>query len=129
MGEVTFNDDLGQYLMVYVCVSGPAGSQTGSWYYSTATSLALQDWTAPELILGSEFPITSPCPGLTTGGEFDGYYPWLMSPGAAAGHTRLTGKAFFIDGCDTGKRTFASRTFTISAEPLERVRRHLRREP
>jgi hypothetical protein len=128
MAEVTFNDDLGQYLMVYVCVAGPAGSQTGSWYYSTATSLDLQNWTAPEMINGSQFQVTSPCPGLTTGGDFDGYYPSLMSPGAAAGHTRLTGRVFFINGCDTGKRTFTSRTFTISAEPLERVRRHLERE-
>ncbi len=127
MAEVSFNDDLGLYLMVYVCVAGTAGSQTGSWYYSTATSLDLQDWTVPEMIAGSEFPVTSPCPGLTTGGQFDGYYPSLMSPGAAAGHTRLTGKVFFINGCDTGKRTFTARTFTIAAERLDIPRRHLRR--
>ncbi|MFI5165690.1 MAG: sialidase family protein [Thermoanaerobaculales bacterium] len=127
MAEVTYNDDLGLYLMVYVCLSVTGGSQTGSWYYSTASSLDLQDWTAPEMIANSEFPVTSPCPGLTTGGEFDGWYPSLMSPGAAAGHTKLTGRAFFINGCDTGKRTFTSRTFTISAEPLARLRRHLER--
>jgi hypothetical protein len=129
MAEVTYNDDLGLYLMVYVCIYGTAGSQTGAWYYSTATSLDLEDWTAPALIANSEFPVTSPCPGLTTGGQFDGYYPSFMSPGAAAGHTKLTGRAFFINGCDTGKRTFTSRTFTITAEPLARVRRHLERAP
>ncbi len=127
MADVTLNDDLGAYLMVYVCVAGTAGSQTGSWYYSTATSLDLQDWTPPEPIAGSEFPVTSPCPGLTTGGQFDGYYPSLMSPGAAAGHTTLTGKVFFMNGCDTGKRTFTSRTFTITATPIDRLRRHVKR--
>ncbi len=52
-----------------------------------------------------------------------------MSPGAAAGHTKLTGKVFFINGCDTGKRTFASRTFTITAERLDVPRLHLKRAP
>jgi hypothetical protein len=127
MAEVTFNDDLGLYLMVYVCTSGRAGSQVGAWYYSTATSLDLQDWATPGMITNSEFPVTSPCPGSTTGGEFDGYYPSFMSPGAAAGHTRLTGRAFFVNGCDTGKRTFTSRSFGIATEPLERLRRHLKR--
>lgn len=129
MAEVMYNDDLGLYLMVYVCVVGPTGSQVGSWYYSTATSLSLQDWSAPEMILNSEFPVISPCTGLTTGGQFDGYYPSLMSPGAAAGHTKLTGKVFFMNGCDTGQRTFASRTFTVTAEPLDRLRRNLQRAP
>ena len=127
MAEVTYNDDLGLYLMVYVCISGSAGSHVGSRYYSTATSLDLQDWAAPEMILNSEFPIAEPCPGLTTGGEFDGYYPSFVSPGAAAGHTKLTGRAFFINGCDTGKRTLTARAFTIATEPLERLRRHLKR--
>ena len=129
MADLTYNDDLGQYLMVFVCVAGPAGSQTGAWYYSTATSLDLQDWTAPEMIGSSEFPVTSPCPGLTTGGQFDGYYPSLMSPGAAAGHTRLTGKIFFMNGCDTGKRTFTSRSFTITAQPLVVPILRLKRAP
>ena len=40
-----------------------------------------------------------------------------MSPGAAAGHTKLTGMIFFQNGCDTGARVFASRTFTIATQP------------
>ncbi len=129
MASITRNDDLGLYVMTYVCIAGSTGSRTGSWYYSTATSLDLQDWTPPELILNSEFPVTEPCPGLTTGGEFDGYYPSFMSPGAAAGHTKLRGWAFLINGCDTGKRTFAVRPFTITAQPFDTVRRHLKRGP
>ncbi len=125
MAGVSFNDDLGLYLMVYVCQSGSGSAHAGAWYYSTATSLDLQDWAAPQPIEGSQFAVTSPCPGLTTGGAFDGWYPSLMSPGAAAGHTKLTGQVFFINGCDTGTRTFASRAFTITAEPAYRVRRHL----
>ncbi len=127
MAEVTYNDDLGSYLMVFVCVSGTLGSQVGAWYYSTATSLDLQDWSMPEMIQNSQFPVTSPCPGQSVGGQFDGYYPSFMSPGAAAGHTRLTGRVFFMSGCDTGKRTFVSRTFEITVEAVSRARRHLER--
>lgn len=113
MAEISRNDDLGRYLMVFVCRSASSGSPVGAWYYSTATNLDLQDWTAPQLIQGSQFPITEPCAGLTTGGDFDGWYPSLVSPGASAGHTKLTGRVFFQNGCDTGKRQFMSRTFTI----------------
>jgi len=85
MAEISRHDDLGLYLMVFVCRTRVSGTSTGAWYYSTATNLDLQDWTAPKMIAGSQFPITSPCPGLTTGGQFDGWYPSLVSPGAAAG--------------------------------------------
>lgn len=117
MPEISRNDDLGLYLMVFVCRSGATGSPIGAWYYATATNLDLQDWTAPQPIQGSQFPITEPCPGLTSGGQFDGWYPSLVSPGAAAGHTKLTGRVFLLNGCDTGKRQFTSRTFAITAGP------------
>ena len=39
-----------------------------------------------------------------------------MSPGAAAGDTKLTGKAFFLDGCNTGVRPFMARNFTIRVQ-------------
>ena len=114
MPGITFNDDLGLYLLTFVCPSnGIAG-----WYYSTATSLDLEDWTEPQLIANSQFPITPNCGGGgTTGNQFDGWYPSFMSPGAAAGHTKLTGMVFFQNGCDTGPRVFASRTFTIATQP------------
>ncbi len=117
MPEISRNDDLGLYLMVFVCRSGAIGSAVGAWYYATATSLELQDWTAPQPIQGSQFPIAEPCPGLTSGGQFDGWYPSLVSPGAPAGHTKVTGRVFFLNGCDTGKRQFVSRTFTIVPGP------------
>jgi hypothetical protein len=67
-----------------------------AWYYSTATSLDLQDWTAPQMIVNSQYPVTKPCSVAGTGGDqFDGWYPSFMSPGAAAGHTKLTGIVFF----------------------------------
>lgn len=113
--EISYNDDLGEYLMVFVCVNGPTGDRAGAWYYSTATSLDLQNWTAPQMIQNSQFPVTSPCSADgSSGGQFDGWYPSFMSPGAAAGHTRLTGQVFFMNGCDTGARQFMSRTFTIT---------------
>ena len=112
--QISFNDDLGLYLLTFVCQSnGIAG-----WYYSTATSLDLQDWTAPQLIANSQFPFVRNCgDGGTSGNQFDGWYPSFMSPGAAAGHSKLTGMVFFQDGCDTGTRVFASRTFTITTQP------------
>ncbi len=121
MAEITYNDILGLYLMVFVCnpsSSSPEG-KTAAWYYSTATSLDLQDWTTPQMIVNSEKAITSPCNlNDNTGTSFDGFYPSLMSPGAAAGHTRLDGRVFFLNGCDTGlPRAFASRAFRITVEP------------
>jgi len=113
--EISYNDDLGVYLLIFVCTNGPAGSREAAWYYSTATSLDLQDWTTPQMIGNSSFPVTAPCPGLTSGEQFDGWYPSTVSPGAAAGHTRLTGYFFFLNGCINGARKFTSRTFTIEA--------------
>jgi hypothetical protein len=115
MADLSYNDDLHQYLLVYVCASLP--DKVGAWYYSTATSLDKQDWIAPQLIAGSQFPLTAPCPGITSGAEFDGWYPSLVSPGAAQGHTKKTGKVFLLNGCDTGKpRAFVSRRFTITTQ-------------
>ncbi len=117
MASITRNDDLGLYLLTYICVStNPAG--VAAWYYSTATSLDLQDWSPPQMILNSQFPITTPCPGLTSGGQFDGWYPSFVSLGAEAGHTKTTGRVFFMNGCDTGlNRSFMSRGFLIATGP------------
>ena len=116
MADLSFNDELKQFLLVYVCASIPNG--VGAWYYATATSLALQDWTDPQMVLGSQFPLTAPCPGITSGAEFDGWYPSLVSPGAAQGHTKAKGRVFFLNGCDTGMpRAFMSRRFSITLGP------------
>jgi hypothetical protein len=48
------------------------------------------------------------------GDSFDGWYPSFMSPGSQEGHISKMGQAFFMNGCDIGKRTFMSRTFTIT---------------
>jgi hypothetical protein len=129
MSGITYNDDLGMYLMIFVCnpsSTSPEGVipkiTYAAWYYSTATSLELEDWTPPQPILNSEHEIVAPCnttdPKEPSGSAFDGFYPSFMSPGAPAGHIRLTGFAFFLNGCDTGlPRKFASRKFTITAEP------------
>jgi hypothetical protein len=71
------------------------------------------------MIGGSHQLIVGPCNvNDNTGNEFDGFYPSFMSPGARQGHTRLTGKVFFLRGCDTGgDRHFLSRTFTITVDP------------
>ena len=102
-------DDISSYLLTFVCFTGT----TSAWYYSTATSLDIQDWTTPQIIQNSQFPATSPggCP--TT----DGFYPSFMSSGAASGHIKLTGTVFLLSGCIVGARTFVSRTFTIATQP------------
>ena len=120
--EITRNDDLGLYLMVFVCNPSSTLPTTpperfAAWYYSTATSLELQDWSEPQLIVNSERALTSPYNSAGGGVSFDGYYPSLMSPGSPAGHTQLTGRVFFMNGCDTGSHVFTSRKFTIATEP------------
>jgi hypothetical protein len=115
--EISRNDTYGVYMMTFVCVISVGGVQTqGAWYYSTATNLALQNWTTPQLIANSQFPITDPCTGAgSNGAQFDGWYPSLVSPGSPSGHTTATGYVFFLNGCDGGNpRVFSSRTFTIS---------------
>jgi uncharacterized protein (TIGR03437 family) len=114
--EIDYNDDLGMYLMIFVCMSGPGGVTGATWYYSTATSLDLQDWTPPQMILNSQYPAVSTCPA-AAGSDVDGWYPSTLSPGAAAGHTKLTGYFFFLTGCGNGGRQFMSRAFTIVTEP------------
>ena len=116
--EVTYNDDLGLYLMVHWCDNGPAGVSSVAWYYSTATSLDLQDWSTPQLIANSQVPQSSPCADGSAGMQVDGWYPSFTSPGAAAGHTKLAGSVFFLSACMPGTdRQFKSRSFTITAAP------------
>ena len=40
-----------------------------------------------------------------------------MSPGAASGHILQSGYAFFLNGCDTGSRSFMRRAFVINIGP------------
>ena len=113
MGQISFDDALGLFLFTFVC----SGTDTGAWYYSTATSLDRQNWSAPQMIDDSEYPIVSGCASDGTGTQFDGWYPSFVSPGVAAGHTALTGTVLYMNGCDRGSRTFLARTFTITAPP------------
>jgi hypothetical protein len=57
-GQISYNDAIDQYLLTFVCVSlqGQPGNLKpfqAAWYYSTATSLELQNWTMPQLIQNS----------------------------------------------------------------------------
>ncbi|MGO9256042.1 MAG: hypothetical protein ACLQU1_07045 [Bryobacteraceae bacterium] len=118
--EISYNDDLGLYLMIFKCLSGTADAGVGGLYYSTATSLDLEDWTTPQLIQNSQYPWASCTP--PPGQEFDGHLPSTLSPGAAPGHTKLTGYIFLTNKtCDLASRQFLSRTFTIVAEPASPV--------
>ncbi len=119
-GQISYSDTLGLYVMVFACTDAQRDS-TGvwqayqaSWYFSTATSLDLQNWTPPQLIANSQLPIVNGCAGDGTGLSFDGWYPSLMSPGVAAGHISNAGKIFYMNGCNRGKRQFMSRNFTIT---------------
>lgn len=107
--SIYYVDDVNTYLMTFVCFTGTSSA----WYYSTATSLDIQDWTKPQMILNSQYPEanTSNC-GPTT----DGFFPSFMSPGAASGHLTLEGTVFLTNGCLLGARTFTSRTFTITTK-------------
>ena len=96
----------------------PLTPYQAAWYYSTATSLDLQNWTTPQLIANSQFAVTAGCASDGSGNSFDGWYPSFMSPDRPAGHLGKTGQVFFMNGCDTGlQRKFVSRTFTITTAP------------
>jgi hypothetical protein len=116
VGQISYNDGLGLYLMTFVCGMPKLTPPQGAWYFSTATSLESQNWTVPQLIENSQYPLLTPCPGPSGGGNsFDGWYPSFMSPGSPAGHTGLTGLVFFLNGCNGSlDRTFNSRVFTIT---------------
>jgi hypothetical protein len=120
MAQISYDDALSVYLMTVVCVSvqkdstGTSQPYQAAWYFSTATSLDSQNWTAPQLIENSEFPVTLGCGNQSNGRVFDGWYPSFVSPGSFAGHLSTSGRVFFMNGCDIGKRTFASRTFGIT---------------
>ena len=112
MGQISYNDALDLYMLTFV---GKSQDGQAAWYFSTATSLDRQDWTAPKVIENSQFPFTRPCSRKGEfGTEFDGWYPSFMSPGSAAGHLSKKGFVFFMNGCDAGTRTFARRAFTIT---------------
>jgi hypothetical protein len=115
MPSIYYFDPLKIFLLTFVCRS--VAQAQAAWYFSTATSLDLQDWTVPQLVRNSQFTLIDPCPGQTDGMSFDGWYPSLMSPGAASGHVAQSGYAFLLNGCDTGKRTFMRRTFSMSIGP------------
>jgi len=106
-------DPLGIFVAIFVCRSVP--NAQAAWYFATATSLDLQDWSVPQLIRNSQSALVDPCPDNPTsdGMQFDGWYPSFMSPGAASGHIAQAGYAFYMSGCDTGKRSFMRRTFAI----------------
>jgi hypothetical protein len=120
MGQIYYVDPMGLYLMVFVCGSNAANPPHAAWYFSTATSLDLQDWTVPQMIANSQFPLSIPCPNSAAqGGYFDGWYPSLVSPGSAVGHLSLGGYVFFLNGCDVSlDRTFNARTFTITGPAI-----------
>jgi hypothetical protein len=122
-GSISYSDALRVYLLTFVCISGEKNAsgafqpEQGAWYFSTATRLDLQNWTVPQMIENSQFPVTTGCGAGASGNSFDGYYPSFMSPGASSGHISANGSVFFLNGCAIGKRTFMSRTFSIQGAP------------
>ncbi len=103
---ISYVDNLGLYLLTFVCQSN-ASATPSAWYYTTATSLDLQDWSPPQMMQNGQFPENGAC-------AQNGWYSSFMSPGAAPSHVGLTGTAFY-KGCVPSQ--FSSRTFTITTQP------------
>ena len=114
---LSYNDVLHRYLMTMVCeVSSISGEL--AWFYSTATSLDLEDWTSPQVIANTQSASTSPCAGDTTGVQFDGWYPSIYSLSQNPGHTGTDNVAFYLDGCNLdATRMFNSRPVTVTPDP------------
>ena len=115
MSQISYNDVLGVYMMTFVCVSD--NPSQAAWFFSTATSLDHQNWSPPQMIENSQFPVIAGCAPDGTGNAFDGWYPSFMSPGFDAGEISRSGRVFFQNGCDRGERIFVSRRFTITGPP------------
>ena len=120
MGSISRIDSLGVYLLTYVCRSDKAVPPVAAWYFSTATDLGLQNWSTPQIIANSQYPLAAPCPNSNAqGAYFDGWYPSFVSPGSPTGHISLGGYVFFLNGCDVStNRVFNSRTFTITGPAI-----------
>ena len=113
--EISRNDALGRYVMIFVCIyTAPAGQ--AAWYYSTATSLDRQNWTPPQIITNSLNTVFNPLHGRERGRHpVRRLVSLLVSANAAQGHTLRTGQIYFLNGCDGGSmRAFDYRNFTIT---------------
>ncbi len=114
--QIAFNDALQRYMMTFVCTTYRCASADkceateDALFFSTATSLERQDWTAAQQIENSTYPrVTQPRGGWI----MDGGYPSFVSPGCKSGHLGLTGSVFLLKGNPLGERQFVSRLFTI----------------
>jgi hypothetical protein len=120
MGSISRIDALALYLLTYVCRSDKAVPPVAAWYFSTASSLDLQDWSTPQIIANTQYPLYAPCPDSPAqGASFDGWYPSFVSPGSPTGHLSFGGHVFFLNGCDVStNRAFNSRSFTITGPAI-----------
>ena len=95
----------------YRCASaGKCEATEDALYFSTATSLAAQDWTPAQRIENSTYPHVAQPKG---GWIMDGGYPSFVSPGCKEGHLGLSGSVFLLKGNPLGERQLVSRSFTI----------------
>jgi hypothetical protein len=114
--QIVYNDALQRYMMTFVCTTyrcasaGKCEATEGALYFSTATSLAAQDWTPAQQIENSTYPHVAQPKG---GWIMDGGYPSFVSPGCKEGHLGLSGSVFLLKGNPLGERRFVSRSFTI----------------
>ncbi len=120
--QIAYNDALRRYMITFVCTTyrcpsaGKCEPTELSLFFSTATSLAAQDWTPPQIIENSTRPYGA---GANGGHVIDGGYPSFVSPGCRPGHIGLSGTVFFLKGDPLGERRFVSRSFTIrTARPI-----------
>ena len=115
--EISYNDDLGDVPPDLRVPNRPGRSR-----YRRVVLLHRDQPRSSELDGAADDPEHAKpghgLPGPVMEDSYDGYYPSTVSPGAAAGHTKLTGYFFFLSGCGVpGNRQFMSRTFTITTQP------------
>ncbi len=114
--QIVYNDALQRYMMTFVCTTyrcastGKCEATEDALYFSTATSLAAEDWTPAQRIENSAYPHVAQPKG---GWIMDGGYPSFASPGCKEGHLGLSGSVFLLKGNPLGERRFVSRSFTI----------------
>lgn len=103
---ISYNDALGAYLLTLECTD--IGTGKLALAFSTATDLATENWTPPQVIQGSEDG---------HGQTFD-WYSSFITPEAPPGHTGAKGHVIYARGARLGKKVLHIRPFTVCSNCL-----------
>ena len=117
-------DALGLYLMTFVQV-GHRCPPHAACCFSLATSLDLQDWTVPQLITNSQYPLYEPCRGQHAdgGSSMAGIRRSCRRIGARPHRHERVGFLFSTSAANSAERNITSRTCPLRPTPRQSTTR------